>query len=257
MHARTFAGVGGAAFVAAGIVIGCVGTDVPTTPAPDAGATDAGNPGPDAALADSGAPDGGKAPFLYVFVTANTHIGQFPPPEGGPSPNGYRGADAFCKDSAEGGDPVLRGRKWVAWLTAGTGAEAWRRLPRAATGERDLAFEYRLRDGQTVVFPKGFYLGGQPASDAGPGFPVPLHAIDLDESHPGSLRYTVWTGTEGAGLGAHPANCGGWNAGVLSANDVGLVGTTLTPPTVKWTHDGDVGALACTIPQSLYCFEVP
>lgn len=225
-------------------------------------ATD-GNPGVDASTGADAAPDGSRdagRDFLYAFVTANTHVGQFAPPPGSVATNGLAGADAYCKTSADEAvvATVLKGRKWVAWLSVYGqlgGVDAWQRLPKAQTGERDLGFEYRLHDGATQIFPKGFYLGAQP-SEAGTSYPLPKHPINLDENHGSAPSYTVWTGTEYNKLGAYQLDCGGWNAGNYATLTGGTGDSNPTNPPF-WTLNSDVGGKNCSEAHSLYCFEVP
>jgi hypothetical protein len=145
------------------------GSDVAPAPTTADGGNEGGNGGTDSGSSDATAP----APaFLSVFVSSKTHNGQFPPATGGSALTGFSGADSFCKTVAEGSTvSSIHGLKWVAWLstTLGTKGNARDRVPTSSSG--DFLYEYRLTDGVTQVFPKGFNFD---SSDAGPQSPQNL-----------------------------------------------------------------------------------
>ena len=124
--------------------------------------------------------------------------------------------------------------------------------PRGAT--TTLATAYRLRDGVTEVFPKGF-LFETTTVDGGPHRAVPLTNIVLDEQiDPARGALTVWTGTT-LDMATHPANCDGWNADLDGGNINGLVGSTSA--TNIWSHASDLGGPLCSENYHVYCFEIP
>jgi hypothetical protein len=191
--------------------------------------------------------------FLYAFVSSQEHIGRFPPTAGGSAVNGLAGAGAFCKQLGDASAfPQLHGLQWVAWLSVSGQKEAWRQLPRS-NGTTTLAAEYRLRDGVTVVLPKGVLFEATTV-DGGPVLPRPLNGIVLDDQAAGArTNLAVWTGTT-ADMLAHPAHCDDWN-GDPDAGASGLLGSTSDVAT--WSQSGDLGAPSCETAHNVYCFEVP
>jgi hypothetical protein len=64
----------------------------------------------------------------------------------------------------------------------------------------------------------------------------------------------VWTGTRADGKVRIPTDCGGWNAPDPSTV-TGAVGTSGDLNT--WSANGNALPDKCSLPHSLYCFQVP
>jgi hypothetical protein len=223
-----------------------LGSDAGPTPS-DAGVAPTNASDGSANLGDAAAEAGeaGAPPFLTVFVSSKTHIGQFAPIPGGSALTGFSGADAFCKSLADSASsPRLHGLSWVAWLSTSLvqNGDARARLPRTASGS--FLFEYRLSDGATLVFPKGSDLATM----------APQSPIGLDETGKTLTDALVWTGTLDNGTVRASTECGGWNA-QNPANVNGVLGHS--GRTTAWSADGNLGAEACSNVHNVYCFQVP
>lgn len=183
--------------------------------------------------------------YLLVFLSSEEHIGQFPPADGGSGLTGLSGADAFCTRLAEAA-PNTKGRRWVAWLSWDVnGGNARTRLPQSPNG--DLDYEYRLQDGVTPVFPKGFNFAV--LTDGGES--LPTNPIRMTEENKVLQSQTVWTGTLQNGTARQADNqCGGWN---LDAPDASLGATGNSGLAATWSYGGST--LPCTEMHRLYCFE--
>lgn len=117
-----------------------------------------------------------------------------------------------------------------------------------------LATEYRLRDGVSEVFPKGFRFEVIAGLDGGPKLPIATNSIALDEqSEARRVNLRVWTGTA-QDMSTHPAHCEDWNA-VTGVAAYGLLGSTVSPDI--FSHSPNDGAGLCTEGNHVYCFEVP
>jgi hypothetical protein len=222
----------------------------------DTTATVDGGSGGNGGTADSGTSEAGAegdatapAPaFLSVFVSSATHVGQFPPGDaGGSALTGFSGANAFCKAAADSSTIAsIHGLTWVAWLSTSLAAkgDVRDRLPRTPTGE--FLYEYRLTDGVTEVFPRGFNLDATNAS--------PLNPIALDENGKVLGNALVWTGTLPNGTTRASTDCGGWNAQDPS-KFTGVLGNSGILAT--WSADGNRAPDPCSSAHNVYCFQVP
>jgi hypothetical protein len=199
----------------------------------------------DSAANVSDAGEAGAPAFLSVFVSSGTHIGQFPPLEGGSALTGFSGADAFCKSTADSSSIArLHGLNWVAWLSTslGTNGDARSRLPRTESGS--FVYEYRLTDGATPVFAKGSNVATT----------APQNPIGLDENGKTLTDALVWTGTLDDGTVRASTECGGWNA----KNPVMVTGVLGHSGRVKaWSADGNLPSDPCSTAHNVYCFQVP
>jgi hypothetical protein len=253
-HRRGLVLLGAAA--ALGVVAACATFD-------ESGA--AGDTAMDAGILDASVPDGSSVPeaaaddaskareWLYVFVSSQAHVGKFPPPDGGSAVDGIAGAASFCKRLADASKfDELHSRQWAAFLSTAN-APAWRQLP-VSQGAPALTMAYRLRDGVTEVFPKGFVF--EPIeSDGGTINPRPTTRIVLDEQADGARSLlSVWTGTAGHMM-THVENCRDWNSALEDGDPHGLLGTTSV--LTDWAHSSTLGAEACSKSHHVYCFELP
>ncbi len=183
--------------------------------------------------------------YLLVFLSSEEHTGQFPPIDGGSVLTGLSGADALCQRLGDNA-PATKGRQWVAWLSTDLiGGDARTRLARTVSG--DLVHEYRLVDGVTVVFSKGFnfdvVLEGGAAS-------LPSKPISVTENGVVLQEQSVWTGTVNDGKANPPYVCGNWNVDRPDAS-IGALGTSTSVD--LWSFASS--AVECTALLHLYCFE--
>jgi len=206
----------------------------PAPPAEDAGVPD---------VVEAAAPAPEPLGYGLVFLSSVPHAGRFPPPDGAPSPNGMLGVAAFCRDLADRSPlPLVRGRRWRAWLSYREDADARSQL---ALDGGAVAIDYRRVDG-AVVFPRGFDFDAMP--DGGPA--LPASPIDVNERGQQMAPVAVWTGSLDNGRIREEAHCGGWNLFAPDAAE-GRVGTSSNAP--SWA--GVLGNATCTREHHVFCVE--
>jgi hypothetical protein len=166
---------------------------------------------------------GSEACERVVFVTSTVSQGGM---------GGLAGADRLCQQQADVEGSVVRGRKFVAWLSDSI---VWAR-ERNVHGTQP----YKRTDGRMIAFGWDQLVSGNL-----------IDAIDHDER--GQLRaplpVAVWTGTAASGTRSVP-NCSEWETS--SPEQAGTTG--LAPSTdERWTRDD--GQHLCSTPAALYCIE--
>jgi hypothetical protein len=204
------------AIVAACTAFGAEGTNAPA----DAGA-DVFDDVPDADAAKDADAAQPNVRRRVVFVTSETWVGSLL--------GGVDGADAKCQARAvEAGAPSIRGRPFVAWLSA-PGTSAGSRVAETGDGIFVRPDDVRIADGLAEL------LGGKLDVE-----------IDVDENSDVVTSNGVWTGTLLDGGGASDT-CDGWVANVQ-----GMLGKTVARDP-SWTASAP--SPCGSTYEHLYCFE--
>lgn len=208
------------------------------------------------------------APPLHVFVSQNTHDGDFT--ETGRYPDAHTGADAFCQAEADQPGTILQGHTWHAWIsTRISGGDA----KKVVDITKQYGVQFNNKEYRIINDPASWLKWIPDAPDSRTGHYVGLlspinitqYGTLIQDSNP------VWTGTYGDGTaivaegdaGVLFSACNNFTEHTYSSNNPKFAGAAgdMNQFISHWTFNpikppfGDGLTMFCNKQGHVYCFQ--